>query len=783
VNDVAAAREQLQHTLQGAITAARQHATVFAAIGLEEAAAWDALAERLIPRLERGILHEVGAVIGEPGLVDMVAARDAAVASAQTRQQELLDAVLDAADFDAITARCDAVDARLGDMRTTLKELRARPGLLALVAAAEKGQRLKEEQARAVRLHDELHGVVAGLEAEASRLSAITARHHRAKRDLTNATEDVRAIDDRFLADARAVVVAGLSRGGSSSNDPQRTWSSGLALQGVDDVLKAAQAAAARQTVLTVLYESWVRPHGQTLMLLEQEAAANRVSGFETISWPPKIQLACREANAAVDAYRRAAQHIGAFQERTANDWWSALAPDVPRPADEVFIGLGLKPLPPPSLAAVPAPVRLAGAASDKLAAAWAQVQGAASATANDGADDGAYIGGDLGIGETEVLDMLPRAPAVAVATNASIGLSSAEFEAIFEDVRDSHDVDVFTNALSIGSAMTGPDPFQHRPSEVLQRPHLQLSHAARPSFLPGSRVGHCVVQGLIGKGGMGEVYRARLEGEYGFARSVVLKRLNLDRVDDDSLLKAFVREAEVAARIAHPNVVQIFDLQSHGGEPYIIMEYLEGLSLQKLATRAWKAGLGLDADVLIRCALDAARGLHAAHTMRGDDGELVGLVHRDVSPDNLFLCSNGFTKLLDFGIARRSDLTAMTGKNELKGKIPYMSPEQILGDDLDARSDLFSLGSTLYFLLTGERPFAGDNEVTTLYAVVNKPHRPLRDIRPDAMALCDVAESLMQKARDDRPSSALEVIAALEAAGAASAEEAAGFLHQVEEL
>ncbi len=774
VNDVDVAREELQHTLQMAIAAARQHATVSAAIGLEASSAWDTLAERLVPRLDRSILADVGVLVGEPKLVDLCDARDVAIAAAQSHRQELLDAVLEAADFEAVSSRRSAVDTKLGDVRASLKELRARPGFLAILGAAEKGQRLKDDALRATRQHDELHSMVAALEAEASRLAAITARHHRAKRDLTNATEELRAIDDRFLVDARAVVVACLRRQ-SPADEPGFEDEKTLALPGhvgeIESARRTAIAASARQSVLTVLYESWVRPHGQSLMSLEQQAATSPVSGFETISWPSRIHLACREAAAAVEAYRRAAQHIGSFSQHEVHDWWAALAPEVPRPADDVFIGLGLPPLPPPTTPiSAPAPVSLAGAARDKLAAAWAQMRDAP--VAGDDAN-GAYLGGDLAANETEVMAALPRAPAVAMATNATIGLSSAEVEALFEDVHAPVDGDVFTRGVAANQSVSATDPFQHRPSEIMAMP--SLAQAARPTFSPGSRVGHCVVVGLIGKGGMGEVYRAKLEGEFGFSRSVVLKRLSLDRSDDDNVLRSFVREAEIAARIAHPNVVQIFDLQAHGGEPFIIMEYLEGLSLQKLATRAWRAGLGLDADVIARCALDAARGLHAAHTMRGDDGE--------VSPDNLFLCGNGFTKLLDFGIARRSDLTTMTGKNELKGKIPYMSPEQILGEDLDARSDLFSLGSTLYYLLTGERPFTGDNEVTTLYAVVNKPHRPLRELRPDAVVLCDIAESLMQKARDDRPASALDIIAALERTGVASAEEAASFLHQVEEL
>jgi hypothetical protein len=354
-------------------------------------------------------------------------------------------------------------------------------------------------------------------------------------------------------------------------------------------------------------------------------------------------------------------------------------------------------------------------------------------------------------------------------------------------DEPTAHDNDAgWLSPASTSVNLVAPPGFEHNPflepssSSVKRSPALAVADVVRPTFAPGSRIGRCIVQSLIGKGGMGEVYKARLEGEGGFARAVVLKRLLLDHSTNPDATRSFAREAEIAARIAHPNVVQIYDVQSEGGEPFMIMEFLEGLSLLKLASRARLAGLALDQRVLTRCALDAARGLHAAHSMRNDDGTLVGLVHRDVSPDNLFLCHNGFTKLLDFGIARRSDLTTMTRGNELKGKIPYMSPEQILGDPLDARSDLFSLGSSFYQLLCGERPFTGDNEVTTLYAVVNKPHTPVHARLEDVGTLGDVVESLLRKRRDQRPSSALEVVQLLEAGGAASPEEAAAFLARV---
>jgi len=767
VSDAQRAKDLVGTTLQAALAAAREHAAALAAVAIDETAAWESAAEALVPRLEGALLRDVGATVGEPRLADIVDAHDAAIAAAQTRRDDLLDEVLDPGEFEAVAERRKSIEARLLDARARLKELRSRPGMLQLIDVARKGARLKDDQVRAMRAFEELQAGVAALEAESSRLAAITARHHRARRDLANANDDLRAITDRFLLDARRVVVARLMQPGG----PRPPHA---------DVARAvlvAEAAAARRTVLTVLYESWVRPHGVTLMGLEGEQTQGMI-GFEAISYAQRAGLACRDAAAAVDAYRQRAALVAAHTTPVApvGDWWATLVPDVPRPDDSIFTALGLTP-PARAAAASRAPSMPAGgSASDKLAAAWAAIRGDDARSGDD--EGGAVMEGDLSPGETEVLLALPRAPALH-ATNANVSLTSAEYQDIIGDVGSGSDLDVFTMAPAAAPAPAPGDPFAVRATG----PATVTGELPRPTFSPGSRVGRCVVSGLIGKGGMGEVYRARLEGELGFSRQVVLKRLALEHVEDESLLTSFVREAEVAARIAHPNVVQIFDLQRHGGEPFIIMEYLEGLSLQKLASRAWRAGMGLDAEVLTRCALDAARGLHAAHTMRGDDGALVGLVHRDVSPDNLFLCQSGFTKLLDFGIARRSDLKTMTGKNELKGKIPYMSPEQILGDPLDARSDLFSLGSSLYYLLTGSRPFVGDNDVTTLYAVVNKAHRPLSEIRPDAAALIEVVESLLQKQPDDRPASALEVVEQLSRADVASAEEAAAFLRQIEEL
>jgi tRNA A-37 threonylcarbamoyl transferase component Bud32 len=303
----------------------------------------------------------------------------------------------------------------------------------------------------------------------------------------------------------------------------------------------------------------------------------------------------------------------------------------------------------------------------------------------------------------------------------------------------------------------------------------------ARNIFGRGQRIGRYVVEGLIGKGGMAEVYLARQEGHAQFEKRVVLKRMSHDLRGHADLDRMFAREAQIAAKLQHPNLVQIYDYQCVDDEVFIVMEYLEGLPLQKLATPLRATGTPLSVGLALRCIADAARGLHAAHASRDDEGKSLGLVHRDISPDNLFLTTSGFTKVLDFGIAKRDDLTTLTGKNELKGKIPYMSPEQIQSDDLDGRADLFSLGATLFWLLVGQRPFGGTNEVATLHAVLTKTpprlgdHR--NDVSPEVQALID---ALLEKRRDDRPANAGVVARRCEEIGAVNHDEAAEVLASV---
>ncbi len=736
-DDVARARALLTSTLQQALLAAKEHSTVVTALAAVEGNAWHEQAEALLPRFDAQSLHNAAVAINEPRLPELLRARDEAIEAARGRRDELQDAVLDQAEFEAMSKQRSAVDVRVAELRTRLRELRAK--------------RAPQQQ------QNEMQAALTTLESEAVRLATVTARHHRAKRDLTNAVEDTDAIADRYLSDARAVVASKLA------TMPEQAGASAVKVR----------AAQAKRAILTVLFEHWLRPHGATLMALDQRPA--QLTGFDTVTFPSQVELACREAHTALTAYRAAFDAAAVATDDVAH-WWQALVPGVPQPSDETFTALGVAP---PPVAAPVAPQSVADVAQDKLSAAWASMRGEdapppSSSSSSSGVGNSGFLTEATFTDATDVLVALPRVPTLLHAQNkiSEAALSSQEYAAIFDEPSANFDGrDVFT--ASPTSSFMIPDKV--RPVDV--------GELVRKSFAVGSKVGRCTVLGLVGKGGMGELYRARLEGEHGFSRAVVLKRISIERDADPTILTSFVREAEVAARVSHPNVVQMFDLLTHDGEPYMLMELLEGLSTNKLASRAWRAGEVLGADIVARIAKDAARGLFAAHSMRADDGSLAGLVHRDVSPDNLFLCSNGFTKLLDFGIARRADATTMTGKNELKGKIPYMSPEQITGEPLDGRSDLFSLGSSLYWLLTGERPFVGDNEVTTLYAVVNKAHRPLRELRPDAGPLVEVVEQLLSKSKDDRPSSALDVVKRLEACSPASPEQAGAFLQLIEAL
>jgi len=298
-------------------------------------------------------------------------------------------------------------------------------------------------------------------------------------------------------------------------------------------------------------------------------------------------------------------------------------------------------------------------------------------------------------------------------------------------------------------------------PAVVAVTPGLEPPKPAKKGL---GTLGRYTLQYPLGKGGMAEVFLATQDGPAGFQKQVVIKRSDPELAKNPKFVEMFLREAKIAALLNHSNVVQVFELGQEGDAYYIAMEHIDGISLQKAARRAWAIGESIPMEVIVKCIADAARGLHYAHTWRGPDGKVQGFVHRDISPDNLMLTRDGVTKVLDFGIAKMAldDGDPITKTGELKGKIPFMPPEQLKGDSLDGRADLWSLGITLYWLLTGARPFAG-NEIQTLQAILHDLPVPPRQVNPLVpLPLERLTMRLLEKDRNRRFNNGQEVADAL---------------------
>ncbi len=219
-----------------------------------------------------------------------------------------------------------------------------------------------------------------------------------------------------------------------------------------------------------------------------------------------------------------------------------------------------------------------------------------------------------------------------------------------------------------------------------------------------------------LASGGMANLYLARLAGQGGFEKLIAIKRIHDHLCEDRDFIQMFIDEARLAARISHPNVVQVIELDRVEGAHYIAMEYLDGESLSALLARAHPAPV-----LAARVVASAAAGLHAAHELRDPQGVLLGVVHRDVSPQNVLIGYQGAVKVVDFGVARARGNLHVTDTGTLKGKAAYMSPEQIrASDSVDRRSDVFALGIVLYEASTRRRLFKCEGEVETLQRVLD---------------------------------------------------------------
>jgi TonB family protein len=285
----------------------------------------------------------------------------------------------------------------------------------------------------------------------------------------------------------------------------------------------------------------------------------------------------------------------------------------------------------------------------------------------------------------------------------------------------------------------------------------------------PGERFGQYTLLERIAVGGMAEVWKARMRGVEGFQKTVAIKRILPHMTDNAEFVGMFIDEAKLAAQLSHPNIVHIYDLGKMGRDYYIAMEYVDGRDLRSLLNTARRKGLMLPLGLGLLIASRLASALEYAHRKRDFEEREMGLVHRDVSPQNVLLTGDGDVKLCDFGIAKAVSKANQTQMGALKGKLQYMSPEQAWGRPVDARSDLFSLGAVLFEMVTGERLFTGENEISVLELVRQGQTRTPRQVDPSIPREVDeiVARALAIEPKD-RFQSAGEMKQALDAALAA---------------
>lgn len=220
-----------------------------------------------------------------------------------------------------------------------------------------------------------------------------------------------------------------------------------------------------------------------------------------------------------------------------------------------------------------------------------------------------------------------------------------------------------------------------------------------------------------IARGGMGEVWEAMASGEGGFARRVAIKRLIAGHGEDPALERMFLDEARIASQLHHANIVSILDYGVVEGQPYQVLEYVDGVDAERLCERGAEAGEPLSAALALHLCTEVAHALQYAHEASDAAGKPLGIVHRDVSPSNILVSWTGDVKLADFGIALARDRQERTQAGLTKGKPAYMSPEQLTRGELDGRSDLFALGCVLHALLTGHSPLAGEDRMADLLA------------------------------------------------------------------
>ncbi len=253
--------------------------------------------------------------------------------------------------------------------------------------------------------------------------------------------------------------------------------------------------------------------------------------------------------------------------------------------------------------------------------------------------------------------------------------------------------------------------------------------------------------------GGMAEVYLAKQSGPAGFEKECVIKRILPSLAADQQFVQMFLDEARIAARLSHPNIVQIFELGEVGPQDHFIaMEHVHGVDVQQILEAEHARNGRVPLAVALRLCSSVAEGLDAAHRATDGRGHPLGIVHRDVTPSNVIVSFDGVAKICDFGIAKAVARGGRTEVGVIKGKIPYMSPEQVQGEAIDARSDLFSVGTMLYELTVGQKPFIGTNPAElSLKILHDEPQPPELVVGHYPPPLDAVVKKALAKRKEDR--------------------------------
>lgn len=294
------------------------------------------------------------------------------------------------------------------------------------------------------------------------------------------------------------------------------------------------------------------------------------------------------------------------------------------------------------------------------------------------------------------------------------------------------------------------------------------FSVLARDEFT-GKQFGRFEVLCKLGQGGMSEVFLAWQKSVGGFRRPVVLKRILESIRHDKEFLRMFLQEAKIMSGLSHGNIAALHDLAHEANELFMVMEFVPGATLVEVARACAMADEEIPIGLTLSVIRDTALALHYAHTFKDASGRSRPVIHRDVAEKNIMVSLDGTTKLLDFGIARQEGRTGMTQVGMVKGTAGYMSPEQVRGEVLDGRTDVFSLGVVLHECLTGQRLFRKDNGVDEVHALLNDPiAAPSQRNRKVSMEIDSVVMKALSRDRAHRYSNARELALALDRAAAA---------------